>query len=254
VAIVPQGYHAIALEDLIGRYREAPLRLAQAVHFTELDSFIAYVAQFLVPETAVFLALGQSQGVLEPEFLAVIDYHGKDAPSWCEHRAWYKARTTPEWARVMGKANVSLTQTQLVEFLEDNARLIVDPPGAELLELAMNLEGKNDIRCNNIVRLATGKQQLIYEEDVTLKGVVSQQAGKVEFPTRMVLGLAPYVGGPGYKIECRLRYRIESRALRFWFQPVDVHLVIELALHAMSEAISEKLKLSVLAGMPLETR
>ncbi len=171
-------------------------------------------------------------------------------PQWCDHRATYAPQFSTEWNRWMAKNKQRMTQTELAELLEENQSIIVDPPAASLLELVQNLDGKNNITCNSLIRLTNGKQKLVYSEDVTLKGQVSTEQGEVEFPSSLTVAIAPFDGGPAYKITCRLRYRIENRRLCFWFECVDVHLIIKECVSEVVKRIHEKTEIEPLMGSP----
>jgi uncharacterized protein YfdQ (DUF2303 family) len=248
VVVVPEKYRVEDVEKYIEKHLPDPRRTKTFVSLANADSFIAYVLEYKTKATKVFASV--PPGNREPSFLAVLDYHEPGLPHWGEHRAGYTCAFTPEWQRWMNKNAVRMTQVELATFLEENATLVLDPPGAELLELVSTLEGKNNISCSSMVRLPNGKQKLTYEEDVELRGSTSTTQGQVEFPSRLVAGIEPFSGGPTYKITCRLKYRIENRKITFWFECIDVHLVIKECVQAIVDLVQEKLAIVPLNGHP----
>src|ERR1041385_106077 len=247
IIVVPDRYKAVATERPIGHFRDNPPRTQQVLLFEELDSFISYVEQFRTPLTKLFASRAEDKA---PSFTAVIDYHDpKGTAAWCAHRANYRPAFSVEWERVMESDTEHMSQGELCQFLETNADLITDPPGASLLELALNLEGHNEISCQSLMRLNNGKTRLVYSEDVSLKGITSQKEGAVDFPDRMTFAIAPFDGGSRYAIKCRMRYRIGSnRRLEFWFETIDVHLVLKSVTMDMVTTIAEKLAMTPLFG------
>ena len=246
--VIPTGYKAEAVEKLIEPYLTAPRRVRANVRLTTLESFIRYVDDFRTDSTRIFAHTPSGEA---PDFCAVIDYHHPEGdPSWCNHRATYDCELTPEWQRWMGKNRTRMSQTEFAVLLEENQSLVVQPPGAELLELVTELYAKSNITCNQLIRLQNGRQKLQFDEEVELRGSTTTQAGSLEFPSMLVVGIAPFVGGPPYKISCRLKYRIESRKLIFWFEAIDVHLVLQECVDVMIGLINEKLGINPLLGTP----
>jgi uncharacterized protein YfdQ (DUF2303 family) len=254
VVIIPANYKVEALEKIIAPYLPMPRRIKANVTLTNAESFIRYVAAYKSPWTRIFAAIPNGNAVAT--FQAILDYHSsanddlEEIPQWCEHRATYQPAFTPEWKRWFEWDRKKMDQLEFATFLEENQLLVVEPIGAALLELVTTLEGKNDIRCSSLMRLANGRQKLTYEEDVTLKGTTTTQQGQVDFPTQLVAGIAPFDGGPTYSIRCRLKYRIPNRRLEFWFETVDTHLVLKDAANGIVAAIQEKLEIVPLLGFP----
>lgn len=246
VILVPSGYKVEAIEPHIQQFLDAPRRIKQHAKLADADSFIRYVTGFKNGDTRIFATIPSNNAA--PSFLAVIDYHAPETPGWCEHRATYSCQFTEEWNRWTQQNKKRMGQVEFATLLEENASLIVTPPGAELLELVMTLEGKSDITCNSLVRLSNGKTKLEYQEEVELKGAVSSTTGQIDFPSALTVAIAPFDGGPTYKINCRLRYRIENRKLTFWFECVDLHLIIKECVADTVERIQEKLQIQPLLG------
>ncbi len=245
VVVIPADYRVEALEKLVAPFAKAPRRLTAKLSFSTLDSFIAYVTLFKCDATQIFIRQASAVSVV-----AILDYHNSETfeASWCEHRATYAPEMTPEWQRWISGHKRQMTQTELATFLEENQQLIMTPPGAELLELVQTLEGKNDIKCNSTIRLTNGRTKLIYEEDVVLRGSTSTQKGEIEFPSQLVAALPLFTGGPTYKVTCRLKYRINSAKLVFWYEMVDTHLILQDAIRGIEDRIQEKLAIAPLMG------
>jgi uncharacterized protein YfdQ (DUF2303 family) len=249
VLVVPNGYQALPAEKIIEQYLPAPRRVRANVLLNHLDSFIEYVNLFKQPQSRVFTT---SDGSMS----AIIDYHipsaspGLATPAWGSHRASYSPVQTAEWQRWLQSNKKRMDQTSFAEFLEENQDLIVEPKGADLLEMIQTLEGKNHIDCNSLIRLSNGQTRLEYIEQVTLKGQVNNVPGAVEFPSMLVAGIIPFDGGAAYKVRCRLRYRIENRKLAFWYEIIDPHLIIKSAVDDLIKLVQEKTGINPLFGAP----
>ncbi len=248
VVIVPKDYEIKAIEPQIQQYLDTPRRIKASVKLADADSFIRYVGKFKNEDTQIFATVPGNNSA--PLFLGIIDYHTGESPEWCEHRAIFACQFTEEWNRWTSQNKKRMSQVEFATLLEENASLVVAPPGAELLELVTALEGKNNITCNSLVRLSNGRTKLEYQEEVELRGTTASTAGQIEFPTALTVAIAPFDGGPSYKINCRLRYRIENRKLIFWFECVDLHLIIKECVADTIETIQEKLGIEPLMGSP----
>ena len=243
IIVVPDGYAALSAESVIGQHLAAPRRIKANVAMKHLDSFIAYILAFKEKESCQIFISPQGN------MIGILDYHSA-TPAWTEHRVNYVPNVTPEWERWIKSNKVKMTQDQLCEFLEENQDLIVDPAGSALLELVQDLQGKNHIDCTAVTRLQNGTNRLVYSEEVELKGGSTTKPGQVDFPSKLIAGVPPFEGGPSYKVSCRLRYRIESRKLMFWYEIIDSHLIIKDAVKGMVEAVKEKTGIEPFIGTP----
>jgi uncharacterized protein YfdQ (DUF2303 family) len=243
--IVPEKYKLVAMDEYIEKYLPAPRRLKANVQLANADSFIRYVNDFKSEHTRIFAVVPSSNG--EPSFLAVLDYHSLGA-SWCEHRATYACRFTEEWKRWMAANRNKMSQSDFATFLEENQKLIVNPTGAELLELVSTLEGQNNMSVEQALKLTNGKFRINWAEDVELKGKVGENS--VEIPSVIQAGIQMFEGGTAYRFDNRLKYRVESRRLTFWFEAVDIHLIIKDAVKDVVAAIEQGATIKPLFGQP----
>ncbi len=247
VMVVPQGFK---IED-VTKYC-TPNRIRQAVNLTTPEAFSTYVNRFKDTDTLIFAKVTDADAT----FKAVLDYHRMDdlgAPSFprfCSHTATFAVEHTTEWKRWLAANGKKFTQDEFALWLEENQDLLVVPSGAELLELVTTLEGKSDVRFNSAIRLNSGKNALMYDEDVLLQGGSTTKSGKVEVPRGVRAAIAPFQGVAKSPSDARLKYRIESRRLTFWLEIVSPHLVIREAVAAVLEAVKTATELPVLLGTP----
>lgn len=238
--IIPTGYRAESVEQ----FMPTPARTKLKVALNDLTSFIRYLQDNKTEATRIFATVSE-QGAA---FGAVIDCDTKTAPSWRDHKAGYTCELTPEWKRWVAGSKQPFNQVAFAEFLEANQLMIVDPPGAELLEMIQTLEGKNNVQFKSVKRLTNGKQSLDYQEDIELSGNAGTQKGKIEMPAMLTLGLAPFVGGTSYKVSARLKYRITGTAITFQYELVDPHLIIRDAVKEMIELLTKETGIAPLMG------
>lgn len=146
----------------------------------------------------------------KPAIAAVLNGHGPDGPGWGDFRVHLVLRHTPQWTKWRGIDGAMLPQAEFAEFIEDNLADIVDPPGAQALEIASHLEATRSAAFKSAIRLNSGAVQLQNLEDLDAK----VGPGRIEVPTLFKLALAPFQGSPAYGVEARFRYRIADGRLQ----------------------------------------
>jgi len=97
------------------------------------------------------------------------------------------------------------------------------------------------------IRLADGTNQFTFEEEV--QGTA--QKGQLAIPEQFVIGVPVFENGEKWRVDVRLRYRIEEGGrLVMWVELVRPHKVIEEAVKELRAKISEGTDLIILNGTP----
>ena len=242
LVVVPDGYSVVSLDI----HAEKPFRKRGGVRVTAVESFCEYVNDHKTQGTTIFVAATTSGLVAN----AVLNHHSKIEPGFGDHSVVFNSAQTVDWTRWMGKNGQHFNQVDFALHLENCQHFIVDPPGAELLEMVQSLEGKSKVRYSSINRLANGRVALDYEQDVELKGTPGgTKAGQVDFPQTIVCGLAPFEGIDLVQVHNRLRYRIgNDKSLVLWYEVINPHVIIKAATDKLAEIIAEKTKVKPLYG------
>ena len=236
--VVPEHYKVESLEDFMAR----PLRIQQKVELHDAASFIAYVGEFGDHEVSrIFFDQEHEQ------FQVVIDYHGGNGvPGWCEHVAGFAARRSVEFTTWMNQNRKQMTQVDFARFLEDNMPDIVEPNGAELLQVALTFEAKKSVEFSSGVRLArTGRFSL----PTTRLCAAPRRRERSRCPSSSFSAFPSMSAGPAYRIPVRFRWRLQEGKAVFWYEVVRPHRFIEDALREIRERIGQETGLDVLAGV-----
>jgi uncharacterized protein YfdQ (DUF2303 family) len=204
----------------------------------DTDSFIAYINGFKNDATRVFFDTDEEQ------FVGIIDYHTTTLPAWGQHVASYKPRRSVEFTTWMDSNRKQMTQVDFARFLEENMPDVVEPNSAELLQVALTFEAKKSVEFSSGVRLNNGQIQFQYDEVV--RGTA--QKGTIEIPEKFVLGIPIHVNGPAYRIDVRLRWRLQEGKVVFWYEVVRPHRYIEHALKEIRERVAKETAVALLAG------
>lgn len=232
--LVPEGYNLHDLEEFQG----APYRKKGQVKLDDADSFIRYFNAHAAPSSQIYAKLNP------PVFVGVLNDHTADGAGWGDHRVTYACPFSPEWKEWTGNDKKAMKQAEFAEFIERNLPDIVEPIGAEMLEISRSLQAKKKVNFSSGIRLSNGEQELTYEEEI--QGTTAK--GKLHIPEVFKIGVQVLEGGAPYAVECRLRYRITEASLVMWYEIVRPHKIIEDAVTAVWDSISNQTSRSILKG------
>lgn len=208
--LIPPGYTLIGHPKLL----ENPRRTVQRVKMITTDSFINYFNRFSSDDSVIFCNIDAAK------FTGIIDYHDKSTPAWCNHIAEYTCAKTPEWVTWSKKDGIPLGQSAFAEFIEQNLEEIIQPTGAEMLEIATTLKANTNIKFTSGKRLSDGQTQFQYHEEID--GTAGQK-GQFKIPDEFKLGMSVFEGGEAYEIRAKFRYRIKDGQVSLWYDLLRPH-------------------------------
>lgn len=241
--VIPNDHRVVQLRDtIINPDADRPIRKAGIVKVLDGLSFCEYYTLFHDEHSRVFA------DETEARILAVLDYHGigDNAPRWGQHRLDLTLRHSEEWAAWTGHSGKRSPQMEFAEFLEDNAPDIVTPDAATMMECARSLSAKTDVDFGSAIRINNGSVQFKYTE--TVKGTYG--AGNVDVPEQFVIAIPVYVGGERVRVTARLRYRIASGKLTFWYDLLRASAVERDAFLNIRSQIGSNLSVTIINGTP----
>lgn len=217
-------------------FADTPARVRGTVGCETPLGFTDYVKRYRDRNTIVFIRRR------EADMTAVFDYHQTGDTIGAgpgEHRATFKACTTPEWDRWMESNRTLMSQENFAEFIEDNLGDIGSPDGAVLLELVENFKVKKDVNFTSQIKRSNGAVKMAYVEDVTGSGGTS--SGDMAIPEKIVLGIAVYEGGMKFKVEARLRYRLNGGKLALSYDILRLDDVLRNAFEEVVQGVQVQL-------------
>lgn len=219
-----------------------PRRKIAAVTLYTPASFSAYVDRHRGDGTTVWADVERSQMV------AVIDDHEQVGAGWGEHRALLALRHPPAWTKWMSRDGKLGSQAEFAEHIEDCLPEIVEPDGATMLELAQTFHATGQVNFRQHQRLATGAVQMTYEQTHEAR---AGERGQIEIPPRFVVALAPFEGIDSFRVEARLRYRINDGTLRIGYVLDRPEEVLRAAFAEILDTVGKALEdVDVLSGTP----
>ena len=239
--VVPPNYSVKDLTDAVEKAQDSPNRKKGTAHLADVPSLLTYCADQNMAEAAYIYA------DLEDRTITAVfnDHKFADFGGWRDHRATFAAVYTPEFAKWLANDKRSMTQTEFAEFIEDN---IVDLQGEEstnLLTVASTIQATTGINFSSAKRLQDGQTQLVYNELIDAK---AGENGQMKIPKVVTLGLRIFKNGSGYAITARLKYRIHSGTVKFWYELERADRVVADAFEGYVTEIREKSGYTVLLG------
>jgi len=201
-AMVPDGLNVREMEHLL----PSPLRIKEREHFIDVPSFCRYVDLFHQDQTAIFARLSMNH------IEAVIDYHGHEDPSWCDHRAVLTLQPSPDWEKWTKGAGKLMSQTEFAEFLEDLAHTVIKPDAAAVCDMALNLQANVDVRFESKINRFTGGSQLVFVETIS-----DGAKGDIKLPDSLLICVPPYRASKPVDMLVRLRVRISEGKAKFLY-------------------------------------
>lgn len=273
VAVLPEGKKLQSLKPLLDEYLPAPeRRKGQAVHYS-LDSLIDHVNRFKDKDSALFADPNykmREDGELAkaPSITAVLDYHrqgAEGAPRFGGHTSFYEFPLSDEWkdwAAQDGK--VFGTQEEFAEFIESNIDNIyvyeqgsnekvdeyIDLVGGKfasptrLMELSRGLSITATASVKQKVNTNTGETTLQYVEEHDAGG----GAENVTIPNAFMIAIPVFLNGPVYSVIVRLRYRLRSGKVFWFYEMYRKDKVFDDAFHGACEDARTKTEIPLFVG------
>lgn len=249
VVLVPEGFNLQVPHEALKRalkLEKAPLRLAGQAKHQELDSFIAHLNRFKDSSSVVW---ADPAGVA---LMAVLNYHeGPVGPRWCDHRSTYACPLSRQWQLWMGAAGASFNQDQFADLLEENAADLASPEDgdqsgavapARLMDVARSLRVHSKSTFERSVNVTTGESSLVAK--------VENSETSTRVPTAFMLGIPVFEAGEGYRLEARLRLRMENGRPLFSFVIPAALAAKTLAFNEVRDRVAKETGLPVYAGTP----
>lgn len=277
------------VEDLTAKHREAaeflkPARRKGTARLDDLQSLIDWANRFKGPTSALFA----KPDLNAPTITCIADYHaegpadqatatGDPTARHCHHRAIYSFPLSEEWKAWTGVSGKPLEKDDLGEFIEANAKDIMDPTAAilaakesdknqpwenRLIQTAQQIEG----RYGQLTQLLQMSRQFQVYETSNLKVTSNRDTGESEIqflnehkgadgkplqiPNLIIIAIPVFMGGAPYRMPVRFRYRKMGGAVRFILSIYNPEKAFEAAFKEAVEEATEKTELPTFKGTP----
>lgn len=238
---LPDGYQLKDITATIEAAQPHRRRAQGTVNLGDVHSLMAYCKDQVAQERGYIYADPDARTIT-----AVFnDQRSTLAPGWRDHRATFAAVYTPEFKKWLDKNTVNMGQTEFAEFIEDNLADIQGDQAQNLLTVATTIQATNGINFSSAKRLQDGQTQLTYNE---VLDATAGADGSLTIPKTFALGVRIFKNGEGYKLTARLKYRIHSGSVKFWYELERPERAVEDAFAGYVNAVREQSGYTVLIG------
>lgn len=235
----PGGVHKV---DLTGpEHTGIPPRKAGTTTVRDADAFLAYWGKHSDTHSEVYADAERLT------ITAVLDSHTGGAARWAGHRLHLALRETNAWKQWLQNDGVLVKQETFAEFLEDHLPELLEPSAADMLEIAQSFQAAVKVDFQSATRLSSGQRQFQYVETQTSK---AGQKGQLTVPEVFVIGLVPFEGSEGYRLNARLRHRITPDGLRLGFKLERPDETRKTAFQDVVNKVAEAIGTPVMNGTP----
>ncbi len=259
LVIAPQGMNIAHVKNFADKERTSPevLRGTTALH--TCDSFIEFANRYKSDNSAIFYSKKQQH------ITCVFDCATKEQTSFEQYKAVYAFPFSKELRAWSGNNGEKMSQLDFAMFIEQNVLDLAEPPAPDIESPALK---EIRMRCgglyapvNKMVELSKGiavraDERAVIKHDlntgeatINFSSEHTDVNGKaVKVPNMFVIVIPVLEGGKAYQLPCRLRYRLNSGSVIWWYEVINLDKAIELAVNEELEAIKEKIGLPVYYG------
>lgn len=232
---VPEGTKLASLEE----FMIAPLRVKRKLQVRSLAAFKRYFNEFMEEECSRIYANESTvtiTGILD-------DHHpGESGAQWCGHSVTYACPWSRQWEAWKANDRKKLGQVEFAEWLEDRVADVQEPMGGDLLDLCLQLRINRKSTYGSATTLASGETSFSYSTE--------NEAGTVEIPAMITLGIPVFHAGTLYEVKARFRYRLHEGALALWYELVEPAKYVEDAFTEVLEIIEAGCNVEPLEAIP----
>lgn len=283
---VPKGREVhnltAALQAIAERVK--PFHRKGTAHLETLQSLVDWANRFKGETSALFA----NPDMTAPSLTCIADYHAGGAPvidadlgdesaRHCHHRGSYKFPLSDEWKAWMSVSGTPLEKDQMGEFIEANAKDVMDPtPGIiegkendtlqpwenRLIRTAQQIEG----RFGQLHQLLTMSKRFQVYETSDLKVTTNRDSGEAEIqflnehkdadgkplniPNLIIITIPVFRGGAPYRMPVRFRYRKSGASVKFILTVYNPEKAFEAAFEEAALEAGDKTGLPLFYGTP----
>lgn len=258
LVVLPAGTTATVLDSalkLADERAEAPrARRGQAV-LTELPSFIDHVNRFKDLDSAIFA------DVEKVKLTAIFDYHRAGAIAdkgqrWGKHRSLYACPLSPQWQLWTKWNEQGMTQDAFAQLIDENLADLASPnleaqpldaempSPAQVLTMVRQLSIRTKGEFTRKVDEVTGEFELVNK--------LEHESTNTKIYRAFLLRIPVFAGADAtfYRVEARIRFRLENGRPVFAFTLYRHDLVLQDAFGDVRAAVAKGTELPILAGSP----
>jgi hypothetical protein len=261
-----------------------PARRTGVARMADLDSLVAWANRFK-GDTSVLYA---SPDLSEPALTCIADYHdkgpadvtrkeGDPTARHCHHRAIYDFPLSDDWTAWMNVTDRGLEKDVLGEFIETQARNIMDPTPAlldgkindknadwenRLIETAQKIEGRygqlsqllsmsRSFQVHETSNLTVKTNRDTGEQEIQFLNEHKDADGKpLKIPNLIIIAIPVFRNGALYRMPVRFRYRKSGSSVKFVLSVYNPEKAFEAAFNEAAVKAQTDTELPLFLGKP----
>ncbi|UWR73142.1 YfdQ family protein [Phaeobacter inhibens] len=277
------------IKDLTPQIRSAaeylkPARRKGTARLEDLNSIISWANRFKGETSALFA----EPDMAAPKLTCIADYHaagpadqttvtGDPTARHCHHKATYSFPLSDEWKAWMGVSGVPLEKDDMGEFIEINAKDVMDPTPAilkgeelndnqgwenRLIRTANQIDGKfgqlhsllqmsKQFQVFETSDLSVSTNRDTGEAEISFVSEHKDAAGKpLNIPNLIIIAIPVFRGGAAYRMAVRFRYRKKGGKICFILSLYNPEKSFEAAFKEAVEQAEQDTQLPLFYGAP----
>lgn len=195
-----------------------PESIKREYEVADTKSFVDYYNRFKAnPTVTASLAKRTLSAVLN-------DHTDAATKDFANHVLSRKFEATRALTRILGQNRKALGQTQFALFLEDNAKLVAEPPKGELLKMVLTFKALKNFKLDSSVDLQNGDVNLSF---ISKTGT---ETGQALLPEQIKFALPLFQGETlNWELPARLKYKVdpESGGVNIWYELIEVEDLLD---------------------------
>lgn len=214
-------------------------------------SLCDYVNRFKNDDTITFANIDKN------EVVTVIDYHRQPPhgvpasvddpkPRLLAHRATFALKFSEQWTVWTRSNDKLMSQVDFADFLEQNGLDVVEPEGADLLEVIKDLQLYSNSSLKSRVRHG-GTTNLSFTKDAELSG---SKDGDTEIPSMLKLRIPVYFGEGAVDIRALIRLRANDGEAQFGYKLIRPESIRQAEFQRIVNAIASITNTTTVYGAP----
>lgn len=192
------------------------------------QGFIEYINDFKGESSCIF---GSPESFTP--FVAVLDYHSKEKPSWCHHKCELALTSTTPWLKWTRSESSAMRHKDFINFIKDNVQDVTSPDHAGLIESIMQFE--SDLKVKSKSTVSGHGESNTLERDFKTSAI----------PEIIKVGLAPFRYLKHYEAVVRVSVKQGERGVEFAIQITNKDRILEAVFDDLVDMVSSETGLKV---------
>lgn len=263
VLIVPKGKEVVSVGKYLDEYLEKPKRRKGVAEVTRLSSFIDLTNRFKASHSVIFGQARLNGNSLDAKLKTIFNYHPEgpenESAEYMDHSVQFKFPLSKDFQYWLGNNAKAMSTNDFSIFMEERiVEMVVasdedkqpiqslkpkfaDP--LEMLELSRDLQIHSEDTVVSKQKLSSGEHEIKFSTEHK-----DSSGQKIQLPDFFVINVPIFEGGDTHRICVRLRYRLNSGSIAWFYDLYRIDNVLNDAFDHACACVVDKTKLPLFYG------